>query len=282
MKKILALSVVLALVIGGISLRNTYLTQDGMILRSTPLAQDHEYMWNLPFEEVFIKTPNGQQVNGLLFFAKAPSKGVILYLHGRGHNLGEFWGPKVQDYIHYGYDVFSIDYRGFGKSQGHTTEETLLEDSNLAYNFLEDRYGEENIIVYGQSLGTSFGTYVASCHKPKMLILEAPYYSMLDMAKIMKPYLPQFVIELILKYHLRTDLWISKVTSPIHIFHGTKDKTIPYSSGQKLYSIVQDRNDSHFYTLSDWGHDGIMYHKEYIKTMNDILGSSRHMNQISY
>lgn len=281
MKKILSAITLLSLLVVTLWLRNTYLTQDAIILRSTPLAKNYEYAWNFPFEEVFIQTSTNNAINGLLFFTKSPSKGVILYLHGRGSNLGESWGFKVQDYVYYGYDVFSIDYRGFGKSDGVTTEETLLQDSDLAYAFLQNRYPEENIIVYGQSLGTSFATHVASQHKPKMLILEAPYYSMIDMGKTTKPYLPQFLINLILKYHLRSDLWIKNVTSPIHIFHGTKDQTIPYASGKKLFSIVKDRKDANFYTLDGWGHEGIMYHKEYITRMNYILESSRQIIQIS-
>ncbi|MBM3202000.1 MAG: alpha/beta hydrolase, partial [Chlamydiae bacterium] len=272
MKKFLAFfcAAILAL---GVHLRQTYLSQDIHILRSTPLAISHQYVWNTPFDEIFIKAPNGDEVNGVLFHSPSPAKGVILYLHGRGNNLGDFWGFRIQDYVNYGYDVFSIDYRGFGKSKGIITENTLLEDSDLAYNFLLERYSEKDIVVYGQSLGTGFATYVASKHNPKALVLEAPYYNMIEMAKNAKPYLPNFVLKLMLKYHLRTDLWIKEVSCPIHIFHGTKDRIIPYSSGQKLYQLVEDK--ATFYTLEGWGHDGMMCHKDYILSMQQILETSR-------
>ncbi len=281
MKKVL--SIFLALVLGlGLYLRNMYATQDMIILRNTPLAQNFQFVSNGPFEEVFITAPDGHVINGLLFASKTPPKGVLLYLHGRGYNLGEFWGSRVQDYTNYGYDVLSIDYRGFGKSTGGTTEETLLEDAELAYAFLLNRYQENDIIVYGQSLGTGFATYVASKHEPKMLILEAPYYSLLDMAKVTKPYLPEALLGALLKYHLRSDLWIPEVECPIHFFHGTRDRIIPYSSGKKLYSLVEDRDNTSFYTIENWGHDGIMYHKDYITQMDQILETSRHVYQVSH
>lgn len=274
MKKILSTIAVIALVLAALVIRNTYLTQDQHILKAEPLPLDYQYSWDQDFEEVFIDAPDGAQVNGLLFKASSDNNQVILYLHGQGYNLGVYWAPKVMDYTKHGYDAFSIDYRGFGKSYGPTSEETLLEDSMLAYDFLKQRYGEENIIVYGQSLGSSFGTYVASKTNPRMLILEAPYYSMLDMAYLKRPYLPKVVLEKILRYPLRTDLWIQEVNVPIHIFHGTKDTLIPYHASERLVKQVANKSNVTLYTLKDWGHNGILYHAEYQKQLKTILNGN--------
>lgn len=260
---------ILALAFSGIVAHN-YRSQEKQIFQSTPLARDHVYNWDRDFEELFIPVGDKGEINGLYFHTKSPN-GVVLYLHGRGENLSH-WGKYSHYFLDKGYDVLMIDYRGFGKSSPGFKEDWLLEDADAAYRYLMDRFPEEKIIVYGQSLGTAMATYAASMHTPKQLILEAPFYSMLAAASYTKPYIPHLFLNIILKYPLRTHNWIRNVTSPICIFHGTKDEIVPFCHAERLYQeLRRDDKEVELVIIPEWGHKHINTHKLYHAKMTTLL-----------
>jgi hypothetical protein len=269
MKKIfLALGITTSMLLGGF-IYHHHSSQDQMIFKSVPLEKEHVFQTDYPFEEIYLPTPQNSHIHGLWFHEKE-SKGVVLFFHGRGKNL-QFWAHRAYPFIERGYDVLIIDYRGFGKSSKGFKESWLLEDGETAYNFLLSHYSEGQITVYGHSMGTSIATWVASNHHPKMLILEAPFFNMIEAAAFTKPFIPEFVIRFILKYHLRTDAWIAKVKSPIYIFHGIPDKIVPYEHSQKLYGKIKENKKNEFITLPNAGHVDIHHDPIYIEKLEELL-----------
>ena len=247
-----------------------YHMQEKMIFMCKRLAHHHEYSFDTRFEEVHLPLENGDMVNGLHFFHENP-KGVIYYLHGQGNNL-EHWGNRAEQFVAYGYDVFVIDYRGYGKSTDNLTEKNLMTDSLAGYEYLKERYNEEQIVVHGVSLGTAMASFVSSHHKPKMCILVSPYYNMIEAAHFNKPVLPRFVLHYILKYHLRTDTWIGKCNCPLYIFHGVKDKLIPYNQSEMIMASLEETDvESTLYTLQNCGHNYIHNHQEYLNRIEELL-----------
>ena len=248
-----------------------FITQEERIFRSRTLPQDYAFNYPGVYEEVFLPTEEGK-VHGLYFKSRAP-KGVVLYFHGRGWNLGSLYRRTgiPEDFVTRGYDFFIIDYRGFGKSTGPRSEEAIFSDANLAYEYLLEKYPEDKIVVYGMSFGTGVAAKVASTHNPRQLILEAPYTSMLDMADKAVPYLPKFVVSLILKYHIRTDEFISKVSCPIHIFHGTHDTLIPHSSSKKLLKKIQNSVKAKLTSIDNGTHEHLPSYQEYTQELDNLL-----------
>ena len=250
-----------------------YHKQDELIFRNKPLARDYQFKWETPFEELFIPVgKRGGKINALHFFHPEP-KGVVLFCHGQGRNLA-YWGKDADLFLSRGYEVFVIDYRGYGKSSPHIKgfkEKYVLKDAEAAYEYLKTIYPEEKIVVYGQSLGSAVATWVASKHSPKMLILEAPYYNMHEAAAFQKPHLPKWLIGMILKFPLRTNIWIRNVNSPIYIFHGTDDIILPYAHSQKLYNELKDNKEIEMITLNKWGHDRIDQNDIFLAKLTDIL-----------
>ena len=127
-------------------------------------------------------------------------------------------------FYRYNYDVVLVDYRGFGKSTGKRGEADMLKDMQIVYENLMASYGEANLIVYGRSLGSGFAAKLAADNSPRYLILDAPYY---NFKKAVERFLPFLPLQIVLRYHLRTDRWIPKIKCPIYILHGTKDWLIP-------------------------------------------------------
>jgi len=128
-------------------------------------------------------------------------------------------------------------------------------------------YSESEITVYGRSLGTTFATYVSSKNKPKKLVLESPFYSIEEVAKSRFPVLP---IRALLHYKFPTYKYINKVTCPITIYHGTKDKVIAYKQGKKLFESI-DSNAKQLISVPEGGHNNLVDFKEYLDTIEESL-----------
>lgn len=179
---------------------------------------------------------DGGTVNGIHF--KVPnSKGVVFYIKGNSRSI-KGWGKFAKDFLGKGYDFFIIDYRGFGKSTGRRTEEILYSDLQQVYQWLEEQYSQERIVIYGRSLGSGLAARIASWNRPSMLILDSPYYSFRHHINRYGFWMP---IKWILRYHIRTDLFLKKVKSPVYIIHGTKDHLIPFKQSVMLEALAPQR-----------------------------------------
>ena len=198
-------------------------------------------------------------------FQTEKPKGLIFYLHGNAGTV-ENWGSIASNYTNLGYDIFILDYRGFGKSEGEiSSEEQLFSDISSAYNQLKKQYKEENIIITGYSIGSGMATYLASKNHPKSLILQAPYYHLQDLATEKFPIVPDFVV----KYKIPTFEFIKKVKSPIYIFHGYDDYVIPYENSLKLKTILKPIDK--LFSLENQGHLGINDNSKFLFELEEIL-----------
>ena len=241
-----------------------YLAQDRFIFKPERLKQDFEYQYDIPFDELFFNVAPGVRINGLHFTVSKPH-GLILYFHGNTRSI-KGWAKYAKDFLRYGYDVVLVDYRGFGKSTGKRSEREMLNDMQVVYNSLAMQYGEDHLIVYGRSLGSGFATKVASDNKPRYLILDAPYFSF---KKVIERFMPFMPMRLLLRYHLRTDLWILKVSCHTYIIHGTKDWLIPISNSEKLMALQPRRIT--LIRIHGGKHNNLPSFNEYHNFIRDIL-----------
>jgi pimeloyl-ACP methyl ester carboxylesterase len=170
-----------------------YFQQERLLFFPQKLARTYRFSFKEPFQERWVKATDGTQLHGL-FFPADSSKGLVFYLHGNGGAL-DSWGEVAPVYTRLGYDVFLLDYRGYGKSEGRIQSQAqFLSDTEEAYQQLLTEYAEKDVVVLGYSLGTGAAAWLASRHQPKLLILQAPYSSMRAMAKQHYPWVPGLVL----------------------------------------------------------------------------------------
>lgn len=231
--------------------------QEKLIFLPSTLPVYYVYEFSEPFEEIFLKTSDGAELNALHFKTENP-KGVILYFHGNAGNLSR-WGKITSYFTYFNYDVLVMDYRTYGKSTGKINEKKMFEDTQLFYNYLKERYKEEEIIVYGRSLGTSFASFVASRNNPKKLILETPFFNLYDVAKDRFPFLP---MKYLLNFKFPSNEFIKDVTCPVVIFQGTDDSVVPYESAEKLSKLIPKKNLT-FITVPGGTHNNLINFTEY-------------------
>lgn len=241
-----------------------FMVQEKLLFFPQKLSKDYQFNFLKKFEEVNIKMKDNILLNGLLFKADN-SKGLIFYLHGNAGSLSS-WGEVAQTYTDLNYDVFMLDYRGYGKSEGSISSQgQLFEDLQTVYDELKKRYSEDKIIVLGYSIGTGPAAKIASVNKPKLLILQAPYYSLTDMMKHTYPIIPTFI----LKYKLETNEFIKDCKMPIVDFHGDQDEVIYYKSSLKLKKLFKESDT--LITLNGQRHNGMTDNPEYKTEIQKIL-----------
>jgi len=210
-----------------------YLTQERIILPASTLAADYRFQFDQPFEEVWIPV-QGASLHALHFKQPNP-RGVVFFLHGNAGNLVS-WTTGLDFYRRVNYDLFIVDYRGYGKSTGHIKNEAqLYADARAAYDAMAPLYRDKPIVIYGRSLGTALAASLARDVQPRLLVLVSPFSSLAASAAQAYPWAPEWV----LKYPLRTDAIIGDVKSPILLIHGSEDKLIPLSHSERLKALAR-------------------------------------------
>jgi pimeloyl-ACP methyl ester carboxylesterase len=241
-----------------------YSFQERMIFFPDKLPANHSFAHYPEAEEVFIEMKDGKKLHSL-HFQKDQAKGVILYLHGNAGCL-DGWGDVGQTYLALGYDVFVLDYRGFGKSEGKLNGQKLFfQDVQMVYDYLKTKYEESKITVLGYSIGTAAAAYLAANNRPKQLILQAPYYSLKDLMRKHYPLLPTFL----LKYPFPTYKYLTACEMPVTIFHGDQDEVIYYGSALKLEKLF--KSEDQLITLKGMGHNGMTENPDYRKAIAKLL-----------
>lgn len=241
-----------------------YFNQEDFIFQPNKLLKEYQFQYDSEFEELSIPSFDNMNLSGLLFKAEN-SKGLIFYLHGNAGAL-DSWGSIAETYTDLGYDIFILDYRGFGKSEGQIQDEQqFYKDVTFAYKKMLSRYPENKVIIVGYSIGTGPATYVASTNNPKALILQAPYYNFSEMADSRFPFLPGFV----LKYKFPTDAFIPKVKAPIYIFHGNQDQVISFSNSVELKKLLKPADQ--FLLLENQDHLNMDDNIDFKKKLEIIL-----------
>jgi alpha-beta hydrolase superfamily lysophospholipase len=243
-----------------------YFLQEKLIFFPQKLPKNYVFLFHQKFEEQNIEVSPGVSLNSLLFKVDSP-RGVIFYLHGNAGALNS-WGEVAGFYNHLGYDLLMIDYRGYGKSDGQISNQAqLFSDIQTAYDRLKEKYAENKIIVLGYSIGTGMAAKIASQNNPGLLILQAPYYSLVDLVKHSYPFLPVFL----LKYKFETNKYLGLCKTPVILFHGDKDEVIYFQSSVRLSKLLKP-NDQ-FISLPGQGHNGMSNNPYYRQRFAEAISS---------
>lgn len=216
-----------------------------------PLVADKNSLIELPkgLEEEYITMTDGVKLHGLLAHSKK-AKGLVFYLHGNGGNAYS-WAESVFNAFPEEYDIFILDYRGYGKSEGHIKSEAqLMDDVTTAFDYVSKKYNYTWVVVNGYSIGTGPAAQLAAKRDVKALILQAPYYSLTSLTKSKVPLLPDFIK----KYRFETFNYIGNVKAPVYIFHGTDDALIPFENSESLQKLSKN---CVLIPLPGTGHNGI-------------------------
>jgi len=240
---------------------NLYIFQESLLFSPDKLSKDHKF--NLEDTKEVEISVNGAKLSALHYKRKNP-KGLVFFLHGNSGNLDN-WLTDTSFYEEINYDLFMIDYRGYGKSTGKiTSEEQLLTDVIKSWEFIKPQYQEKEIIIYGRSIGTPLCAYLASKIEPNLTILVTPLYNINALRKLYYSWVPKFL----LRYKLNTSKYLKKVKGNVVIIHGDKDRVIPLAQAKKL---AKEKTDIRFKIIKDANHLNIHEFKEFNQYLKSLI-----------
>lgn len=243
-----------------------YILQERFIFVRFRMARKTPFRFKRPFQERWIDGADGASLHALYFPCDNP-RGVVIYFHGNTGGLRR-WGKLAPRFTALGYDVLMPDPRGYGKSRGKLSEPALHDDASRWYRSLLDRWSEQDIVLYGRSLGSGLATPLAANFSPRMLLLETPFANLYDVARYYLIILPY---RLLLRYNFRNDRAIARVRCPVYIFHGERDNIVPYHSALRLYSLVPSDVVRRMYTFPEGHHNDLYRFPRFKRAMRELL-----------
>nr|CAG4641047.1 EOG090X09ZU [Eulimnadia texana] len=201
-------------------------------------------VFGLAYESIYLKSLDGTKIHA--FFVKhqqVSNRPTVLFLHGNAGNIGHRLPNAKGLYRHLNANVFLLEYRGYGLSEGTPSETGLYQDAQAALDYLYNREDVDHsrIIIFGRSLGGAVAVDLASkpqnCNKISCLLLENTFSSIIDMANEIVPwkgiqYLPKW-------FHKNKFLSKEKmhlIQVPVVFISGTSDQLVPPSMMMELYS----------------------------------------------
>jgi uncharacterized protein len=186
--------------------------------------------------EIIIPTPDGEKL--VAWYGKAqPGEPTLLYLHGNGGSLA-LRSETMRKYLEHGRGMLMLAYRGYSGSTGSPSEAANVADAKLAYEtLLKSGVGPDDIILYGESLGTGVAIQVAKEKRVEGLILDAPYTSIVEIASARFPWLP---VGLLLKDRYESIKFIGDVHVPTFFLHGDADDIVPVEMGRRLFAAANE------------------------------------------
>jgi len=189
----------------------------------------------LSYESISLTTEDSTILHGW-FISHPQEKAVVVFFHGNAGNISHRI-QTIQLMHELALSVLIFDYRGYGKSQGKVSEKGLYLDAKAAWSYLTTSMGYENndIVIWGRSLGAAIAANLAANKQAKAVILESTFTSVPDMASQLYPFLP---VRWMSRYQLNVKQSVSAINSPLLIVHSRDDEIIPFSHGEKLFEFA--------------------------------------------
>jgi fermentation-respiration switch protein FrsA (DUF1100 family) len=198
-----------------------------------------------------VRIPVGNGVESLAWWRPPRESGwpVVVYFHGNAGHIGER-AYKARRMIDAGFGVLLAGYRYNAGSGGAPSEAALLADGQTIMRYVMDQgYAMEQLVPYGESLGSGIAVALAADNGVGGLILETPYSSIADVAQAIYWFTPA---KWLIRDRYDSMARIGRVRAPILLFHGDADTTIPIRFARRLHGAAPEPKEAHF--LPGGGH----------------------------
>jgi uncharacterized protein len=205
------------------------------------------------FADVTFESDDGERLHGWWVPAAAEPLAHVLFLHGNAGNVGDRV-PHLELLAGAGLDVLAFDYRGYGRSSGRASEEGTYRDARAARTALLERPGvdPERVFYLGESLGAAVAIELAGEHPPAGLILQSPFTSIRDMARLHYPFIPRALVPDAYPSLPR----IAALDVPLLVLHGDRDEIVPSLHGEALCEAA--RSPKRLEILAGVGHNDVV------------------------
>lgn len=207
--------------------------------------------FGLKYEDVTFASADGTKLHGWFLPAQGRAAGTVIHFHGNAQNVGAHldfveWLPRE------GFNVFTFDYRGYGKSEGRVSREGIVQDAIAAIEYVRARkdIDPERLLILGQSLGGAKAiAALGSGHGAgvRAIVIDSTFSSYRRMARdvmgktvVLWPVKWPLAWALISGSYDPEDYLARLPPVPILFLHGTEDEVVPYYHTPLLFAKARD------------------------------------------
>jgi len=210
------------------------LRQDRLIFFPTrPLAASPE-SFGLDAAELSVVTEDQVRLHG--WWIRGARRRALLYLHGNAGNAADRLGRAKALHDRFGLDVFLVDWRGYGKSEGSPSEEGLQRDGRAVYRTaIEAGFRPEQIVPFGESLGCAVAIDLAAKWACGGVVLETPFLSVKALARVHYPWVPLFLV----RNRWDNAARIADIPVPKLFIVAENDEVAPAAQGRRLFEAAR-------------------------------------------
>lgn len=206
--------------------------------------------WASGAREIWLDS-SGVRIHGL-WWPEPEGRPAVLFLHGNAQEVYS-WSPVRDDLCALECPMLLIDYRGYGKSRGEPGEQGLYSDGRAALEWLEgEGFGQDDIVVFGKSLGGAVTCEIARGRQLKGLVLESTFTSLASVARNLFPFAPRYVPAAAVYNSIDK---LREIECPIMVIHGDIDALIPVSEGLALYEAAGEPKE--LFLVEGAGHNDV-------------------------
>jgi fermentation-respiration switch protein FrsA (DUF1100 family) len=223
--------------------------------------------FGLRADELSLLTEDGVRLHG--WWIKGVGGRALLFFHGNAGNIGDRLDRARILNERLGLDVFLVDYRGYGRSEGGPFEEGLYRDARSVYAQALSRFHANQIVLFGESLGSAVAIQLATEQPSAGVVLETPFLSIPAMARKHYPFVPRFLI----RSRYDNAEKISSVAAPKLFLVAERDEVAPPEQGRRLFELAPEPKT--LFVIPGSGHNDtyVTGAEPYWKAWAQFLGS---------
>ena len=248
-------------IIGGMVLARR---QDQFIFKPVPLDSGTVFKSAYAHKVFNIPVQTGETLN-ILYLYQEDAQGQVLYFGNNAGNIAVHLSDAVP-FLQRGYNVFMVDYPGYGKSTGQPTEQSLNQSAEILYQLAGEYMAPDRTILYGKGLGGAVAAYLAARRPCKAVLLRSPFYDLLAMAH---RYFPIYPVKKYLHYQFPVYHYLRRTQAPVILFHGEKDRIIPFAQAVALKAALAPKD--RLVALPEASHANVEEQKAYRQVLDSVL-----------
>ena len=270
------LAVMLALLVIAVGVRHMSFLDQMMVyfpereLSTTPANV------GLAFEDVSLTAADGTKLHG--WHVPGESRTTLLWLHGNAGNISHRVDNIAMLIQKTGLGVFIIDYRGYGRSEGKPSEKGLYMDAEAAFEHMTTDLGldpEEDIVLFGRSLGVGVAVEMATRHRVRSVVVESGFTSVREMSKSSGMGALSILLLPLIDARYDSLSKIGSALSPVMVIHGDRDEMVPFEMAEKLFAAASEPKRFHAIPGASHNDTYVVGGEAYFEALRDFVNESR-------
>lgn len=224
-----------------------------------------------------LRSADGKDIHHILIKPQADPKATALVFHGSGSKVSN-WTKLLEPLVNVGYQVFLMEYRGFGQSEGEASHENVATDAQKAFLYLIGREDVKNnpLVIIGQSYGGQLAINVAARYPEyvDVLVTEGAFTSFRNIAIYTTPTIGKPFTWTFFQNPYNSAELIKEASMPKLIIHSDEDGVVPFFMGEELFALAA--NDKEFWQIQGKHTDALVDHPhEFIQRLDRLAGLAR-------